>query len=66
MNSYMDEMNEREVDIWGWAEANVNWTKNLLARAKYYGNTIFNFFTLVGTSSDDPQNFINKAACVWG
>eukprot|EP00957_Ditylum_brightwellii_P033485 2537441-Ditylum_brightwellii.AAC.1 len=35
MNSYMDEMNEREVDIWGWAETNANWTKNLLAHAKY-------------------------------
>eukprot|EP00957_Ditylum_brightwellii_P105529 8044491-Ditylum_brightwellii.AAC.1 len=47
----MEDMEEKEVDIWGWAETNVNWIPNLTARAKYYGNKIFKFFTLNGTDS---------------
>ena len=46
MHSYIDKMNKREADIWGWAETNVNWTKNLLAQTKYYGNKILKTFHL--------------------
>eukprot|EP00957_Ditylum_brightwellii_P008143 617414-Ditylum_brightwellii.AAC.1 len=53
-------MEEKEVDIWGWAETNVNWTPNLTACAKYYGNKIFKLFTLVGSSSNDPAGFYQQ------
>eukprot|EP00957_Ditylum_brightwellii_P008142 617413-Ditylum_brightwellii.AAC.1 len=53
-------MEEKEVDIWGWAETNVNWTPNLTTRAKYYGNEIFKIFTLVGSSSNDPAGFYQQ------
>eukprot|EP00957_Ditylum_brightwellii_P099295 7563519-Ditylum_brightwellii.AAC.1 len=53
-------MEEKEVDIWGWAGTNVNWTQNLTAWAKYYGNKIFNYFTLVGSSSNDPAGLYQQ------
>eukprot|EP00957_Ditylum_brightwellii_P178589 13603828-Ditylum_brightwellii.AAC.1 len=54
LKSYMEDMAEKEIDIWGWAKTNVNWTPNMTSRAKYYGNKIFTNFTLVGSSSDNP------------
>eukprot|EP00957_Ditylum_brightwellii_P089457 6812236-Ditylum_brightwellii.AAC.1 len=60
LHGYMDEMRDREIDIWGWVETNVNWTKNLLTQAKFYGNKIFKNFTLVGNSSDDPAEFYQQ------
>eukprot|EP00957_Ditylum_brightwellii_P017319 1304260-Ditylum_brightwellii.AAC.1 len=56
----MEDMAEKEIDIWGWAETNVNWTPNMIARAKYYSNKIFNNFTLVGSSSNDPVGFYQQ------
>eukprot|EP00957_Ditylum_brightwellii_P056966 4317765-Ditylum_brightwellii.AAC.1 len=56
----MEDMTEKEIDIWGWAEKNVNWTPNMIARVKYYCNKIFTDFTLVGSSSDDPAGLYQQ------
>eukprot|EP00957_Ditylum_brightwellii_P010334 781307-Ditylum_brightwellii.AAC.1 len=32
----------------------------MTTQAKYYGNKIFKFFTLVGSSSDDPAGFYQQ------
>eukprot|EP00957_Ditylum_brightwellii_P093734 7137001-Ditylum_brightwellii.AAC.1 len=53
-------MDKKEVVIWEWAETNVNWTPNLTAWTKYYGNKIFKNVTLVGSSSDDPAGFYQQ------
>eukprot|EP00957_Ditylum_brightwellii_P081113 6169413-Ditylum_brightwellii.AAC.1 len=57
IKGYMEYINEKEVDIWGWDETNINWTQHPLAQAKYYGNKIFTDFTLVGSFNDDPAEF---------
>eukprot|EP00957_Ditylum_brightwellii_P191188 14558161-Ditylum_brightwellii.AAC.1 len=60
LKSYMEDMSEKEINIWGWAETNVKWTPNMTARAKYYGNKIFTNFTLVGSSSNDPAGLYQQ------
>eukprot|EP00957_Ditylum_brightwellii_P124873 9519189-Ditylum_brightwellii.AAC.2 len=56
----MEDMGEKEINIWGWAETNVNWTPNMTARAKYYGNKIFTNFTLVRSSSNNPAGLYQQ------
>eukprot|EP00957_Ditylum_brightwellii_P187578 14284120-Ditylum_brightwellii.AAC.1 len=50
-------MQSKEVEIWGWAETNVKWTKEMERKAKYMGRKIFNNFTIVTICSDDPAKY---------
>eukprot|EP00957_Ditylum_brightwellii_P154551 11762858-Ditylum_brightwellii.AAC.2 len=54
IKSYLDEMHEREVDIWGWSKTNVNWTPNMISKTKHLGNKCFDNFTLTASLSHDP------------
>eukprot|EP00957_Ditylum_brightwellii_P032423 2456792-Ditylum_brightwellii.AAC.1 len=66
LKAYMEDMAEKEIDIWRWAETNVNWTPNMIAQAEYYGNKIFINFTLVGSSSDNPAGFYQQGGMCTG
>eukprot|EP00978_Attheya_sp_CCMP212_P008857 scaffold20822_cov52-Attheya_sp.AAC.3 len=47
-------MQKRQVDIFGFAETNVNWTPKLSNQAYQHGRGRFEHFKPVSSSSDDP------------
>eukprot|EP00957_Ditylum_brightwellii_P195402 14888137-Ditylum_brightwellii.AAC.1 len=53
-------MYEQEVDIWGWADTNANWSLQMVSKAKYMGNQIYNHFTFMASLSDDPADFYQQ------
>eukprot|EP00957_Ditylum_brightwellii_P011107 841810-Ditylum_brightwellii.AAC.1 len=53
----MEEMQSKEVDIWGWVETNVKWTKDMESKAKYMGGKIFKNFTIVTNCSNDQAKY---------
>eukprot|EP00957_Ditylum_brightwellii_P150251 11442314-Ditylum_brightwellii.AAC.1 len=62
----MEEMQSKEVDIWGWAETNVKWTKEMENKAKYMGGKIFKQFTIVTSCSDDPATYHQQGGTCTG
>eukprot|EP00957_Ditylum_brightwellii_P139559 10636266-Ditylum_brightwellii.AAC.1 len=64
LRRYMEEMHERDADIWGWAETNVNWTPHMVSKAKYMENQIYNTFTFVASLSEGPAGFYWQDNCV--
>eukprot|EP00957_Ditylum_brightwellii_P105478 8040823-Ditylum_brightwellii.AAC.1 len=56
----MEDMAEKENDIWEGAKTNVNWTPNMTVCAKYYSNKIFTNSTLVRSSSDNPAGLYQQ------
>eukprot|EP00957_Ditylum_brightwellii_P156374 11901917-Ditylum_brightwellii.AAC.1 len=56
-------MSEQDIDIWGWSKTNIKWTPNTVSQAKYMGNQIYNNFTFVASSSDDPAGFSQQGGC---
>eukprot|EP00957_Ditylum_brightwellii_P034794 2637133-Ditylum_brightwellii.AAC.1 len=59
-------MKDREVDIWGWMETNVNWTPNLTNNTAYKGQELFNNFKLITSSSNDLTGFYQQGGACMG
>eukprot|EP00957_Ditylum_brightwellii_P012957 979214-Ditylum_brightwellii.AAC.1 len=66
MQGYMEEMKDREVDIWRWMETNVNWTPNLINNTTYKGQKLFNNIKLITSSSDDLAGFYQQGGTCMG
>eukprot|EP00957_Ditylum_brightwellii_P041057 3109585-Ditylum_brightwellii.AAC.1 len=66
MQEYMEEMKDREGDIWGWTETNANWTPNLINNATYEGQTLFNNFKIITSSSNNPAGFYQQRGTCMG
>eukprot|EP00957_Ditylum_brightwellii_P090341 6879810-Ditylum_brightwellii.AAC.1 len=62
----MEEMKEKQVDLWEWVETNINWTKNMISKAKYYGRKIFKNLTLFTSKSDDPADYYQQGGTCLG
>eukprot|EP00957_Ditylum_brightwellii_P142551 10860691-Ditylum_brightwellii.AAC.1 len=66
LHEYMEKINEPKVDIWGWAEININWIPHMVSKAKQRGNQIFDNFTFVASSSNDPAGFYQQGGTCIG
>eukprot|EP00957_Ditylum_brightwellii_P104078 7929342-Ditylum_brightwellii.AAC.1 len=66
MQGYMEEMKEREVDIWGWSETNVTWMPNLVSNTNFKGRKLFNKFKLITSSSNNPAGFYQQGGTCMG
>jgi hypothetical protein len=60
MNDYYLEMKKRQVDIFGFAETNVAWTRKNISQVKRHGKGRFEHFQPVFASSDDPSKGSRK------
>eukprot|EP00957_Ditylum_brightwellii_P073334 5573137-Ditylum_brightwellii.AAC.1 len=60
LQSYMEEMRSKDVDIWGWAETSIKWNKEMESKAQYMGRKLFKNFTLVTSCSDNPAQYYQQ------
>eukprot|EP00957_Ditylum_brightwellii_P000838 66535-Ditylum_brightwellii.AAC.1 len=59
-------MQSKEVDIWGWAETNIKWAKEMESKAKHMGGKIFKNFTIVTSCSDGPAKYHQQGGTCTG
>eukprot|EP00957_Ditylum_brightwellii_P051396 3897534-Ditylum_brightwellii.AAC.1 len=49
-------LKEYNIDIFGFAETNLTWSKSLEHTAKYHGQKVFQHFSLITCSSNNPTS----------
>eukprot|EP00957_Ditylum_brightwellii_P050694 3843106-Ditylum_brightwellii.AAC.1 len=59
-------MKKKEVDIWGWAETNVNWSEKLIGIAKSMGRKVFQQITLIAGGSADLTGYYQQGGTCTG
>eukprot|EP00957_Ditylum_brightwellii_P116543 8889747-Ditylum_brightwellii.AAC.1 len=59
-------MKKKEVDIWGWAETNVNWSENLIGITKRMGRKVVQQMTLIAGGSANPAGYYQQGGHVQG
>eukprot|EP00957_Ditylum_brightwellii_P009539 719774-Ditylum_brightwellii.AAC.1 len=59
-------MKETQVDLWGWVETNINWTRIIKSKGQHYRRKIFRNFTIFTSGSNDSADFYQRGGTCIG